>query len=328
MARIKHNLTVSIIIPTYNRAPLIGRAIHSVLNQTHQDFELIVVDDGSTDDTEEVVRSFNDERLGYIRLKQNSRTPAVPRNTGIKAARGEYIAFLDSDDEWRLQKLEKQVKAFEEASPKVGTVYTGMWWITENEKTYLPSADIIERGDNIHKALLKGNFVWGSVALIKKECFNRAGMFDEKLSYGEDADMWLRVSKYYDFKLIDEPLVIAYCTSSGMSANPILVSRGVILFLEKHFQEFKKDDKRLLAQRYFNAGAALCINDDLTQFAEGRRCLRKAAKICPLNLEYILVGLISLCGPALFHNRPLRKLYRQFKKSFLRIVLRPFSIGL
>jgi len=256
MTRVEDNPTVSVVIPTYNRAHLLGGAIQSVLSQTYQDFELIVVDDGSTDDTEEVVRSFSDERLRHIRLEENSRTAAVPRNTGIKIATGEYLAFLDSDDEWLPQKLEKQVKAFEEASPKVGIVYTGMWWIRDNEKTYLPFSSVIQKEGNIGKELLKRNFVWGSVALVKKECFNRVGMFDEKLSYGEDCDMWLRVSKYYDFKLIDEPLVAAYYTSSSMSANPTAVSRGVILFIEKHFHEFKENDKRSLAKFYFNAGAA------------------------------------------------------------------------
>lgn len=99
--------TVSVVIPTYNRAHLVGRAIQSVLNQTYQDFEIIVVDDGSTDNTEEVVKSFNDPRIRYIRHDQN-RGGSAARNTGIKMARGEYIAFQDSDDEWLPEKLESR----------------------------------------------------------------------------------------------------------------------------------------------------------------------------------------------------------------------------
>ena len=109
---------VSVVIPTYNRAELLKRAIESVLGQTYQDFELIVVDDASMDNTEEMMKDFSDERIRYIRLKQNSGTSAVPRNTGIKSAKGEYIACHDDDSEWLPQKLEKQVKAFEVAHPQ------------------------------------------------------------------------------------------------------------------------------------------------------------------------------------------------------------------
>ena len=108
------NPTVSIIIPTYNRAHLIGRAIQSVLNQTYQNFEIIVVDDGSTDNTEEMIKEFqkHDKRIKYIRHEKN-RGGAAARNTGIKVARGEYIAFQDSDDEWLPEKLEKQMDVFQ-----------------------------------------------------------------------------------------------------------------------------------------------------------------------------------------------------------------------
>ena len=317
MVRVKDNPTVSVIIPTYNRACFLVGAIQSVLNQTYHDFELIVVDDGSIDDTEEAVKGFGDKRLRYIRLKENSGTSAFPRNTGIKAARGKYIATQDDDSEWLPAKLEKQMEAFEKASTRVGVVYTGMWLIVDNKRTYFPfphMIDIMHKESNVHKGILQQCFVGNQATLTKKECFNKVGMFDEKLPACEDWDIWLRVSKYYDFQFIDEPLVIAHYSPSDSHYSQSALARGMILFLEKHLQEFKENDKRLLAERYFNSGAALCINEDLTQFTEGRGCLQKAAKICPLNFKYILFSLISLSGPTLFHNRPLRKLYRQFKK--------------
>jgi len=101
------SVTVSVIIPTYNRAHLVGRAIRSVLNQTYQDFEIIVVDDCSTDNTEEIVKGFNDHRIRYMRHDRN-RGGSAARNTGIKASQGKYIAFLDSDDEWLLKKAESR----------------------------------------------------------------------------------------------------------------------------------------------------------------------------------------------------------------------------
>ena len=105
---------VSVIITTYNRAHLVGKAIKSVLNQTFQDFELIVVDDGSTDNTEEVINSFNDTRIRYIRHKINKGGNAA-RNTGLRNSKGEYIAFLDSDDEWLPEKLERQLEVFKKS---------------------------------------------------------------------------------------------------------------------------------------------------------------------------------------------------------------------
>ena len=114
--------TISVIIPTYNRAHLIGKAVKSVLSQTYQDFEIIVVDDGSTDNTEEIVKSFTDYKIYYICHKHN-RGASAARNTGIKASRGEYIAFLDSHDEWLPEKLDKQIKTFNSESSEVGVVY-------------------------------------------------------------------------------------------------------------------------------------------------------------------------------------------------------------
>ncbi len=132
-----NNPKVSVILPTYNRAHLIKRAIQSVLDQTYQNFEIIVVDDGSTDNTEEQVRSFNNPKIRYIRYNEN-KGAAFARNAGIKASRGDYIAFQDSDDEWFPHKLQRQMEAFKNASPEVGVVYTGSWRIKDNERIYLP----------------------------------------------------------------------------------------------------------------------------------------------------------------------------------------------
>jgi len=132
--------TVSVIISTYNRAYLIDRFIQSVLNQTYQDFELIVVDDGSTDNTEDIIRQFQekDKRIKYIKHDKN-KGGSAERNTGIKNSVGKYIAFQDSDDEWFPEKLEKQMEVFKNTSSKVGVVYTGFWRIKDNKKTYIPT---------------------------------------------------------------------------------------------------------------------------------------------------------------------------------------------
>ena len=139
--------TVSIIIPTYNRAHLIDRSIQSVLNQTYQDFELIVVDDGSTDNTEDIIRQFQekDKRIKYIKHDKNKGGSAA-RNTGIKNSRGEYIAFQDSDDEWFPEKLEKQIEIIECTDPKVGIVYSDMFKIYNKNIKYFHSPAIMPKG--------------------------------------------------------------------------------------------------------------------------------------------------------------------------------------
>lgn len=313
---------VSVVMPTYNRAHLLNRSIPSVLNQTYKDFEYIVVDDASTDNTEQVVKGFRDDRLRYIRREKNSGSCAAPRNTGIRAARGEYIAHLDDDSEWLPQKLEKQVKAFETAPPKVGAVYTGMWVVVDDkDKLYLPPSDVAQKEGNIYRQLLKQCFVWNNqVVMIRKECFDKLGMFDEKLPFWLEWDICLRVARDYDFKFIDEPLMIHHHSPNTSHYSELAIIKGTIAILDKFFEEFKKDDIRLLAERYFNAGAGLCIDDDPTEFLPGKKCIWKAAALRPWQIKYLFVGLASLSGPSLFHNGPLRRLYRRFSKTELKVV--------
>ena len=238
---------VSIILPTYNRAHLIGRAIQSILNQTYQDFEIIIIDDGSKDDTEKIIRGFQekDNRIKYIRFEEN-KGAAAARNAGIKMSKGEYITFQDSDDEWVIDKLEKQMKVIETSSENI-VVYCGFWRIDGDEKTYIPDIKISNREGNIHKELLKGNFVDTPSILLPKKNLEKIGMFDENLLRLQDWDLSIRLSKYYNFKLIDEPLYISYLLSDSISANDetFIPSIRIILFkyLDKINKDFKKNRK-------------------------------------------------------------------------------------
>ena len=292
------NPTVSVIIPTYNRAHLIGRAIQSVLNQTYRDFEIIVVDDGSTDNTEEVIKSFSDERIRYIKHKEN-KGAAAARNTGIKTARGKFIAFQDSDDEWLPEKLEKQMKVFETAPPEVGIVYTGFWRFENNKKIYIPFSWVKQKEGNIHEELLKGNFIGTPAALVRKECFEKAGMFDEKLPGLEDWELFIRLSKYYNFKCVDEPLLVSYYTSNSISANNEAYIKTLKLILSKHFNDFAKN-KKLLSGHYFSLGVNLYYSSG--NFEEGKNYLIKAVKIhylscSPKGARYALnVKVVNKCS--------------------------------
>jgi len=307
----KKSPTVSVIIPTYNRAHLVGRAIKSVLEQTYQDFELIVIDDASTDNTEEVVKSFNDERIKYLKHDEN-KGGAAARNTGIKVARGEYIAFQDSDDEWFSQKLEKQMKVFEAASPEVGVVYTGFWRIESNKKIYIPSEKVARKEGNIHAELLRGNFVDTPTAVVKKDCFAKVGIFDERLPRLQDWELFIRISKDYHFKCVDEPLLISYYQPHSISADQSNLIRARRLILEKHFEDFKKD-KRVLASFFANSGDLLCSGGE---FRQGRSYLIKAVKAYPLNIKYLGAALVSLLGQRVY-NRAATS-YRKIRDWFFK----------
>lgn len=250
--------TVSVILPTYNRAHLVGRAIQSVLDQTYQDFEIIVVDDGSRDNTEEIINGFTDTRIRYVKHQKNKGGSAA-RNTGIKLAKGKYIAFQDSDDEWLPEKLEKQMKAFKKASDEVGVVYTGFHRIKDGITYYVPSDDITKKEGNIHNTLLYGNFVTTQVAVVNAECFKKVGMFDESLPRLQDWELWIRISKYYNFSCIDEPLVKSFYQEDSISSNSVALHTAYKLILKKHFQDFNKD-KYILAHYYFVMGQQLYLN--------------------------------------------------------------------
>jgi glycosyltransferase involved in cell wall biosynthesis len=291
MAEIKNKPTVSIIIPTYNRRQLIARSIKSVLNQTYRDFELIIVDDGSTDDTSEVVAGFNDERIRYIRCEEN-RGEAAARNTGIKTARYDYIAYQDSDDEWLPEKLARQMELLEDAPPRLGVIYTGFWKTENHRRTYVPFSWVSQKNGDIHKELLKGNFIGSPVVLIKKECFNKVGLFDENLRNLVDWEMWLRISKHYHFRCVDEPLVVAHYDLGNVSDNPGSLIDAMVLVLEKNRDEFEAE-KRLLARHWINIGNLLVAKGETKK---GRRYIIDALRLYPFSIRLLSMAFLGFFG--------------------------------
>lgn len=300
--------TVSIILPTFNRSYIIDRSIRSILDQTYQEFELIIVDDGSTDNTEDVVRSFEDKRINYLKYKLN-RGAAHARNVGIREARGQYIAFQDSDDEWISDKLAKQIEVITETSPDVGIVYSGYWRIIGYEKTYLPKKGNYSKGGDIQDILLKGNFITTQTVLMRKECLKKAGLFDERLPRFQDWELWLRASKWYLFQFIDEPLVITYYQKDSITSKPDSLIDAFELILQKHKQAFEKNPKAF-AQAYFIMGKHL-LNSDLRTPQE-KVYLREAVRLEPLNIKFRLFRLISLLGNVVINL--LRITYKKTKR--------------
>ena len=159
---------ISVIVPTYNRGTLLGRAIRSVLEQSYRNIEVIVVDDASNDNSDMIIKGFSDKRLFYIRHDRNM-GGAEARNTGIKAAKGEYIAFQDSDDEWVKDKLEKQIQVFNSANENIGVVHSGFLIVSDNSSQYMPTGDVLKKEGNVYEHLLSENFVGTPTLLVKRE---------------------------------------------------------------------------------------------------------------------------------------------------------------
>ena len=196
--------SVSIIIPTFNRAEKVARAISSVMEQTFADFEIIVVDDGSKDNTEQTVVQF-DERLVYIAHPSNLGVSAA-RNTGIKKSRTPLIAFLDSDDRWLPEKLAVQVEFFNN-HPQAVACQTEETWIRKGKRVNPKKKHLKPSGD-IFEPSLKLCLVSPSAVMLKRSLLEEVGLFDEDLPACEDYDLWLRIACRYPVYLIKEPLVV------------------------------------------------------------------------------------------------------------------------
>lgn len=313
---------VSAIIPTYNRAHLVGRAIKSVLNQTYQDFELIVVDDCSTDSTEIVVKKFQgkDKRIKYFRHMEN-KGGCVARNNGIRNSKGKYIAFLDSDDEWLPAKLEKQLEVFEKSQDnKLGLVNCGTIYVDEGSKKEINRVLEEEKGDVFDIMLLhEFDTGGGSSQLIKKQVFDSIGLFDESeyLRKGgqQDYEMWLRISKRYHFDYVAEFLVNRYFHSENITT--VFKKKSQVKAFEYIVDKYRNDYRKFPDKNggyYRYVGTQYCIAGDIR---EGKKFFFSAMKIQPLNFRNYIHLLFSFMGTAIYI-----KFYEWWSKKILKRDLR------
>ncbi len=195
---------VTVIIPTYNRAERVCRAVSSVLDQTFTDFEIIVIDDASTDDTVERLREFGD-RINVIRHAQNKGVSAA-RNSGIKTAKGKYIALLDSDDYWMPEKLRVQTDFFNE-SPDAFICQAREIWIRKGKRVN-PARKHLKPSGDIFIPSLKLCLVSPSAVMFKRSLLDEVGVFDEEFPVCEDYDLWLRIAYKYPVHLIEQDLLV------------------------------------------------------------------------------------------------------------------------
>ncbi len=231
MSSITDGPLVSVIIPAYNQAHTLGRALQSAIDQTYHNLEIIVVDDGSTDGIERVVKNFTDLRICYLRHEHN-RGAAAARNTGISEAKGHYVAFLDSDDEWMSEKIAVQFAALMGTGEKVVAGCTGSYRIRNDyTETVRPS----ERAYWFKLLLLGCGLGPGTTLMTSRTAFENVGYFDEFLSRLEDWDWLLRYTESYPFVCISEPLAKIYV---GKRPRASVMDASTQHVIQKHQEKF------------------------------------------------------------------------------------------
>ena len=289
---------VSIIIPTYNREKFLTRALNSILIQTFKNFELIVIDDASTDNTEKVLKNFQkkDKRIKYFRNSQN-KGPSESRNIGIRMAKGKYIAFLDSDDEWLPQKLEKQLKFIENKNAKVVTC-----WAYVNDKIrkkkYFYKVPYYK---NPISKILKKNYILSgpSSVILERKVIDKVGFFDSLIRYGEDWDYWIRIIKAgYNFFVVKEPLLKYYLWegSATITVNFSKKAKDLNRILEKHKELFLKYPK-IYARRLRTVGYFFALDGNIFL---ARKFFLKSFKSG--NYKSLIDVLLSLLGPGFYRK--------------------------
>lgn len=283
------------IVPTYNRAHLISRSIRSVLSQTFTDLELILVDDGSIDNTRKVVEGFQkaDGRVRYVH-QDNSGAPARPKNLGIKISLGEYIAFLDDDDEWLSDKLEKQLSLFEN-SPKLKLGLVGCGVAVLNAKGDKLYEFKMPKTDDYIAELLRRNFIFtSSCVVVKKEVFKNIGLHDERFRMGDDWDMWVRIAQNYAFDFVHEPLTKYYRHENN--ASKLLSEENRIGEYENEFEKYKHLFRRyplIYSKRLVALGHMYLLSSNK---GKARDCFRKAIMMNPTNPRGYIHFFLSFGG--------------------------------
>lgn len=232
---------VSVVITCYNYGKYVSGCLDSVLGQTFQDFEIIVVNDGSTDDTDKIIINYLDNpKIKYIR--QENKGQACAKNVGIKNSSGEYIAFLDADDKWVNTKLDEQLPLFN--NPRVGVIYSNARYIDEGGKEIhfrLEPFYLKPRAGMVTNWLLFDNFIPFSSSVVRRSCFDRVGIFDESIKMGIDWDLWLRISVDYLFMHVDKPLLIYRLGHSGQMSKNLEVRQHCSDMILKKFESTNPD---------------------------------------------------------------------------------------
>lgn len=291
---------VTVIIPVYNGERYLAEAIESVLSQTFGDFELVVVDDGSTDGSQDVALSFFDSRIRYHRQDNGGLSNA--RNTGIRCAQGELIGMLDSDDRWHPNFLQTLVSSLR-TDPDAVAAYCGWRYINRDGLPLPEIVSMVVPAERLYARLLTGNFILSISVLVRKKAYIQVGSFDERLKAVEDYDMWLRLSRQHKFIGVHDVLAMYRMSGSNMSDDLSRMYKGMSAVMLKHFgiddggHEAWTSDKRMAYSTLYQLATVGYLRQGNPE--RSAEYLRKA-----INLNPELAKSIDLCHGLAAAHRP------------------------
>lgn len=288
---------LSVVIPAYNVEEFILPAVTSALSQSFRDLEVIVVDDGSTDKTPDLVMSLRDIRLKLVR--QENLGLAGARNTGMRVSRGKYVGFLDGDDLWLPKKADIQIGIMEEDA-NIGITYSNSAYIDETGR-FTGQLLISRLREPSLKDLLKRSHILPSSAIVRKECFSQAGMFDERLRACEDYEMWVRILHRTSFRA---RLVSDVLTGYRVRTNSLTMDfdsftsnahKAMTMFSE-HIPEFTEKLRNRALGEVYRIASRKALSEGKMPVA--RRLMRKSIQYCPSIVVRDLraLGTFSLVG--------------------------------
>lgn len=298
---------VSVIVPVFNREQLVAKTLDSILWQSYPYVEIIAVNDGSTDGSLAVLSEYAQRYPDKLVILDQSNAGQVrSRNNGITASRGEYIAFLDSDDTWAQDKLSLQIPLFQ---GNVGLVYSGINEIDAEGRitaTVLPEPAM--RGD-IYRHLLVKNRMTGGAVVVTRKALNAVGCFDESFLAAENWDLWIRISKEFEVEYVNKPLVNYLKHAGNMSQDSPRMVQGAWNILQKHLPCVPADKslKKCYLEAYANYYYGLGVRHfGAFKYKESREMFFQCWKFMPCYRDSLLRFLRTLCGRGI--NRRIHKL--------------------
>lgn len=286
------NPQTSVVVPTYNRDNTVTRAIDSILNQSIDDFEIIIVDDGSEDETRGLIEKYDDNRIRYIRHEKN-KGQNIARNTGLEAAHGKYISYLDSDDVLLPYHLEKAINKLENLHSKYAGVITGYEDIVGGEKI----SQEVYKGRITYEDLIKDMYdrIGGlSLLTFRSDILHEVGYHDEDVINSTDLDYYLQILESYNLFGIDKVLCRRFKRADSVSKNARLVADGERTIISKHGDKLTPKNR---AKRRYNRGIALA---ELGEIQNARRVFWDTIQDYPLNPLYYYHFTISFFGERIF----------------------------
>lgn len=236
---------VSIIMPAYNASSTIQETLQTILQQTYENWELVLIDDGSQDNTCELVALINDNRIHLYR--EENKGSALARSQGTELAQGKYITFLDADDHWEPNKLEAQVELFQRLHPSVGMIHSN-YVEFDHKGFYSPKplryCEKLKISGKIYEDLLIHNFIGLLTVIVKKEVIDQVGVFDPIYTGAEDWDLWLRIAKLYEVAYLPSPLARYRLNPHGQSKNYQTYEPGLWKVIEHHLLKANMSQKQ------------------------------------------------------------------------------------